>query len=69
MKVKFLECWPNGGKIYDFNLITGLIQPETGKIKIAGEDATNFQFGLRTKNLKLDMSLNMAVTSVNTMTT
>ena len=34
---------PNGvGKSTIFNLITGLINPKDGKIKIAGEDATQY---------------------------
>ena len=45
---------PNGvGKSTIFNLITGLIQPGTGKIKIAGEDATNYPIYLRTKKFKV----------------
>jgi lipopolysaccharide export system ATP-binding protein len=51
---------PNGvGKSTIFNLITGLINPKNGKIKINGEDVTNYPIYLRTKNLKLDMFLNM----------
>ena len=45
---------PNGvGKSTIFNLITGLISPITGKIKIAGEDVTNFPVYLRTKKYKV----------------
>ncbi len=45
---------PNGvGKSTIFNLITGLISPNTGKIKIAGEDVTNFPVYLRTKKYKV----------------
>ena len=45
---------PNGvGKSTIFNLITGLITPNTGKIKIAGEDVTNFPVYLRTKKYKV----------------
>jgi len=45
---------PNGvGKSTIFNLITGLIKPNAGKIKIAGEDATNFPIYLRTKKFKV----------------
>ena len=45
---------PNGvGKSTIFNLITGLIQPGTGRIKIAGEDATNYPIYLRTKKFKV----------------
>ena len=45
---------PNGvGKSTIFNLITGLINPLNGKIKIAGEDATKFPIYLRTKKFKV----------------
>ncbi|MDC3037487.1 ATP-binding cassette domain-containing protein [Candidatus Pelagibacter sp.] len=45
---------PNGvGKSTIFNLITGLINPGSGKIKIAGEDVTNFPIYLRTKKFKV----------------
>tara|TARA_B100000963_G_scaffold87975_1_gene75529 strand:- start:4504 stop:5280 length:777 start_codon:yes stop_codon:yes gene_type:complete len=45
---------PNGvGKSTIFNLITGLIHPRSGKIKIAGEDVTNFPIYLRTKKFKV----------------
>ena len=45
---------PNGvGKSTIFNLITGLINPGSGKIKIAGEDATNYPVYLRTKKFKV----------------
>ena len=51
---------PNGvGKSTIFNLITGLINPNSGKIKITGQDVTNYPIYLRTKNLKLAMYLNM----------
>ncbi len=41
---------PNGvGKSTIFNLITGLINPKNGKIKIANEDATQYPIYLRTK--------------------
>ena len=44
---------PNGvGKSTIFNLITGLISPENGKIKIAGEDAPVI-ICLRTKKFKV----------------
>ena len=34
---------PNGvGKSTIFNLITGLIKPQSGKIKISGEDVINY---------------------------
>ncbi len=45
---------PNGvGKSTIFNLITGLITPGSGKIKIAGEDVNNYPIYLRTKRFKL----------------
>ena len=53
---------PNGvGKSTIFNLLTGLISPDNGKIKISNQDVTNYPIYLRTKNLKLDMCLNMVV--------
>ena len=45
---------PNGvGKSTIFNLITGLISPRSGKIKIANEEVTNFPVYLRTKRFKV----------------
>ena len=45
---------PNGvGKSTIFNLITGLINPDRGKIKIANENVTNFPIYLRTKKFKV----------------
>ena len=45
---------PNGvGKSTIFNLITGLINPGNGKIKIAGEDVNKYPVYLRTKKFKL----------------
>jgi lipopolysaccharide export system ATP-binding protein len=45
---------PNGvGKSTIFNLITGLIAPKSGKIKINGEDVTSFPVYLRTKKFKV----------------
>ena len=45
---------PNGvGKSTIFNLITGLIQPNNGKIKITGKDVTNYPIYLRTKIFKI----------------
>ena len=45
---------PNGvGKSSIFNLITGLIKPLSGKIKILGEDVTNFPVYLRAKKFKI----------------
>ena len=45
---------PNGvGKSSIFNLITGLISPKNGKIKINGEVVNNYPIYLRTKKFKL----------------
>jgi len=45
---------PNGvGKSTIFNLITGLINPGNGKIKIANKDVTNYPIYLRAKKFKL----------------
>ena len=45
---------PNGvGKSTIFNLITGLISPSSGKIKINGEDVTEYPIYLRTKKFKV----------------
>tara|TARA_S200000501_G_scaffold372984_1_gene419160 strand:+ start:190 stop:966 length:777 start_codon:yes stop_codon:yes gene_type:complete len=45
---------PNGvGKSTIFNLITGLINPKNGKIKINGEDVTKYPIYLRTKKFKI----------------
>ena len=45
---------PNGvGKSTIFNLITGLINPGSGKIKIAGEDVSDYPIYLRTKKFKV----------------
>ena len=45
---------PNGvGKSTIFNLITGLINPGSGKIKIAGENVNNYPIYLRTKKFKV----------------
>jgi lipopolysaccharide export system ATP-binding protein len=45
---------PNGvGKSTIFNLITGLINPKNGKIKIAEEDVTDLPIYLRTKKFKV----------------
>ena len=45
---------PNGvGKSTIFNLITGLVSPKDGKIKINGEDVNNFPIYLRTKKFKV----------------
>ena len=45
---------PNGvGKSTIFNLITGLINPDRGKIKIANENVGNFPIYLRTKKFKV----------------
>ena len=45
---------PNGvGKSTIFNLITGLITPKSGKIKINGEIVNNYPVYLRTKKFKI----------------
>ena len=45
---------PNGvGKSTIFNLITGLIKPKFGNIKIANEDVTDLPIYLRTKKFKV----------------
>ncbi len=45
---------PNGvGKSTIFNLITGLIKPNSGKIKINGELVNEYPIYLRTKNFKI----------------
>ena len=45
---------PNGvGKSTIFNLITGLINPDKGKIKIIGENVINFPIYLRTRKFKV----------------
>ena len=45
---------PNGvGKSTIFNLITGLISPDSGQIKINKEDVTNYPIYLRTKKFKV----------------
>ena len=45
---------PNGvGKSTIFNLITGLINPKYGEIKINGEDVSKYPIYLRTKKFKV----------------
>ena len=45
---------PNGaGKSTIFNLLTGLISPNNGKIKINGSDVTEYPIYLRTKKFKV----------------
>ena len=45
---------PNGvGKSTIFNLITGLIRPKYGEIKINGEDVSKYPIYLRTKKFKV----------------
>ena len=41
------------GKSTIFNLITGLIHPRSGKIKIAGQDVADFPIYLRTRKFKV----------------
>ena len=56
---------PNGvGKSTIFNLITGLIKPKSGVIKINSKDVTFIQFILEPKSLKLDTYHNMVVFSM-----
>ena len=52
-RTNFWNAWSNGvGKSTIFNLITGLINPGSGKIKIYGHDVTQYPVYLRTKKLK-----------------
>ena len=45
---------PNGvGKSTIFNLITGLVKPKNGKIKIQGEEVTHYPIYLRTKKFQV----------------
>jgi lipopolysaccharide export system ATP-binding protein len=45
---------PNGvGKSTIFNLITGLVKPKDGKIKINGEDISDYPVYLRTRKFKV----------------
>ena len=45
---------PNGvGKSTIFNLITGLINPNSGKIKISNQDVTEYPIYLRSKKFRL----------------
>ncbi len=45
---------PNGvGKSTIFNLITGLVNPRSGVIKITGEEVTNYPIYLRTNRFKV----------------
>ena len=45
---------PNGvGKSTIFNLITGLVKPKNGKIKIQGEEVTQYPIYLRTKKFQV----------------
>ena len=45
---------PNGvGKSTIFNLITGLIKPKSGQIKMAGENVTDYPIYYRTKKFKV----------------
>ena len=57
---------PNGvGKSTIFNLITGLINPDSGHIKINQEDVTNYPIYYVLKNLKLGTFHNMEDTLMN----
>ena len=50
----FVMLGPNGvGKSTIFNLITGLITPKYGKIKINGQDVTGYPIYLRSKKFKV----------------
>ena len=50
----FCMLGPNGvGKSTIFNLITGLVNPDKGKIKIVNEDVTKYPVYLRTKKFKV----------------
>ena len=53
MRDKSLECLgPNGvGKSTIFNLLTGLIKPSTGKIKINGKDAIQLSSLFKNKEI------------------
>ena len=45
---------PNGvGKSTIFNLITGLVKPKSGKIKIQNEEVTQYPIYLRTKKFRV----------------
>ena len=45
---------PNGvGKSTIFNLITGLVKPRSGRIKISNQDTTDYPIYLRTKKFKI----------------
>ena len=57
---------PNGvGKSTIFNLLVGLINPNSGIIKIDNSEVNNYPVYLRTKNLKQATALNMEVILVN----
>ena len=50
MKATFGMLGPNGvGKSTIFNLITGLVNPDKGRIKIVNEDVTKYLFTLEQK--------------------
>ena len=55
MRVKFLVCLVQAvlENQQSFNLITGLINPKHGKIKINGEDVSQYPVYLRTKKYKV----------------
>ena len=57
---------PNGvGKSTIFNLIVGLINPNSGTIKIDNSEVNKYPVYLRTKNLRLVIVLSMVVSLVN----
>ena len=56
---------PNGvGKSTIFNLITGLVSPKNGRIKIFGQDVTGYPIYLRTKKFKPAGQLNELTTTI-----
>ena len=57
---------PNGaGKSTIFNLITGLIKPKNGKIKMFGEDVTNYPIYVRLENFIQVIVHNMVVLMIS----
>ena len=56
---------PNGaGKSTIFNLLIGIIKPDSGKIKIFGKEVNNYPIYERTKNFILHTVRNMVGTSL-----